>query len=214
MAASKSRGSSNNTTVENKASAPWDMVIAERLGRTQVYKSLPGHIRGRVDEAILLRPEECSSLEAIDKRFGLEENYGITMKALRGYARKLEQLARPAAASHLLTRVLGCLPEKDRQRMLAGSEVLLLSRVIQALSDGKAEALGVADLAKLASVLSSFAKSGDKSSASAENNCRRPDASKSNENDTAIPPSSEKLAETVRFLYGLNWPPCNHEGKS
>ena len=147
MATSKTRNSSNNKTAEDNATSPWDMVIYERLGRTQVYKRLPGHLRGRVDEAILLRPEECSSLETIVQRFGLEEKYGITMKALRGYAHKLEQLARPAAASHLLARVLGCLPEEDRRRLLAGSEVLLLSRVIQALSDGKAEALCVADLA-------------------------------------------------------------------
>jgi hypothetical protein len=177
------------------------------LTRSSVYKKVPVAVRGRVDEAILLRPAKCATLEQIAEKFELAGRYGISHSALRSYARKLEQFVRPAVASQLMAGVLGCLPEGYRQRLVAGGQVLLLSRVVQALSaEGGAE-LSVAELAKLASVLSAVG-SRSRSPAAGAKAAPHTRSSSAGEVDPK-PPTGDpaKLAEAVRMLYGLPWPP-------
>jgi hypothetical protein len=205
MADVKNEKRSDKAITDDENKQLWDLAICESLSRTQVYKQLPGHMRSKVDRVILLRPKRCSTLEAVAEQHQLEERYGISMKALRTYARKLEKLVRPAAASQVLAGVLGCLPESERKRMLAGSEVLLLSRVMQALCGDQQQALDVADLAKLSSILCSVAKNSGKP-ASEKKTGREPDRQNTRGNDNPAPQSPAKLAEAVHLLYGLNWP--------
>ena len=61
------------------------------LARTSVCKRVPIAVRTRLDEAILLRPDDCPTLEAIADKFALTDRYGIKGPALRTYARRLEQ---------------------------------------------------------------------------------------------------------------------------
>ena len=179
------------------------------LTRSSVYKKVPISVRGRLDEAILLRPADCATLDQIADKFELAERFGISGSALRSYARKLEQFVRPAVASQLMAGVLGCLPEAYRQRLIAGGQVLLLSRVVQALlAEGGAE-LSVADLAKLASVLSAM---GNRSRLPALKAKAAPTTrtSQTGEGEPDPEPAAgnpTKLAEAVRMLYGLPWPP-------
>jgi len=184
-------------------------LLPEWLTRSSIYKKVPVAVRGRLDEAILLRPAKCATLEQIAEKFELSQRYGLSHSSLRSYARKLEKFVRPAAASQLMAGVLGCLPEGYRRRLVAGGQVLLLSRVVQALSaEGGAE-LSVAELAKLASVLSAV---GSRSRLTA-------DRAKAAHKDRPLPtgesgpksPAGDpvKLAEAVRMLYGLPWPPDN-----
>ena len=84
--------------------------------------------------------------------------------------------------------------------------MLLLSRVIQALTADDAKALPVADLAKLASILKAVSgqavrgrrrRSRSRTSSSGEVGSR---------GTTAEP---AKVAEAVRMVYGLPWPPMS-----
>ena len=199
--------------------------LPEWLTRSSVYKKVPVGVRGRLDEAILLRPAECATLDQIAEKFELAERFGISGTALRSYARKLEQYVRPAAASQLMAGVLGCLPEGYQQRLLAGSQVLLLSRVVKSLSAEGGGELSVAELAKLASVLS--AMGGRSRVPTAHSKSSRPPASgsktirgmHSSTSDEGEPDLSAatgnptKLAEAVRMLYGLSWPPVEQHPK-
>ncbi len=127
------------------------------LTRSAVYQRVPLEIRNKLDEAILLRPAGCQSVASIAARFQLKERYGVSTRVLAAYAGRLERFIRPAMTSQVMAGVLGCLPERYRRQLVEGSQVLLVSRVIQALSDDEsAAALSVAELAKLAYVLASF----------------------------------------------------------
>lgn len=173
------------------------------LARLAVYKRVPPLVRARLDEAILLRPKGSETLEAIAERFALRERYGLGAKALETYACRIEQLVRLVVTSHLIASLFGCLPEPYRQRLAAGTQVLLLSRVVQALNARGSEALPVADLAKLASIVASVAGRtagpGVKSKAG-----KKKDGHAAADANQVTP---TKLAESVRALYGLDWPP-------
>ncbi|HSW46384.1 MAG TPA: hypothetical protein VLM89_12520 [Phycisphaerae bacterium] len=156
-----------------------------------------------MDAAILLRPEKCPTLEAIGGRFDLAGRYGISPAALRSYARRLEEFARPAMTSQVLAGVLGCLPAGHRRRVLTGSQVLLLSKVVKLLTDGRGDAeLSVADLAKLATVLGSLA--GRRTTSS---NAKTPGGSqrtlRTAPAETAAIQDATSLTEAVRLVYGL-----------
>lgn len=130
---------------------------ATAMGRSIVVRRLPASVRARLDEAILLRPKELPTLEAIAAHFELSK-YRISPAALRAYARRLESLARPAATGQLVSLVLGCLPRAYRRRVQDGTEVLLLSRIAQALMAEQPEALSVAELTRLAPVLAAMSR--------------------------------------------------------
>jgi len=187
------------------STAPADLVTAAGLRastwltRSPVYRQVPLEIRNKVDEAILLRPPGCQSVASIAARFQLKERYGISTRMLASYASRLERFIRPAVTSQVMAGVLGCLPEKYRRQLVAGSQVLLVSRVIQALSDEEsAAALSVAELAKLAYVLASF---------SGRARAQQPGAAGTDQQSATEPGSSPRdvtqLAEAVRVVYGL-----------
>jgi hypothetical protein len=185
-----------------------------QLLRSSVYRRLPPEVRHQVDEAILQRPAECPSLEKIAAKFELAQRYHVSVSALKRYAGKLEKLARPVVASHLMTHVIHCLPEANRADLIAGGEVMLLSRLFRKLIDkGKDDSdLSIADLAKLASILVSVVSKmtsaggvppgrGEKSGA--RQCCSGPVAYDEN-----------SLAQAVRSLYGLDWPSERARGAS
>ena len=130
---------------------------ATALSRSVIHRRLPLALRARLDEAILLRPKALPTLEAIAAHFDLAR-YRISPQALRAYSRRLEDLARPAATGQLLAVVLGCLPPSYRRRVHDGTEVLLLSRMAQALSGDGTQALSVAELARLGPVVVAMAR--------------------------------------------------------
>jgi len=192
------------------------------LTRSSVYKKIPVAVRGRLDEAILLRPSDCATLEQIADKFELTGRYGISASVLRSYTRKLEQFVRPAAASQLMAGVLGCLPEEYRQKLLAGGQVLLLSRVIRALSAEGGTELSVADLGKLATVLSAVSgrsispsiktRTTSKKRSSQNSDSMQESASSAFDSST-LSHDPTQLAEAVRMLYGLPWPPDERHNK-
>lgn len=182
---------------------PDESRVAAALLRTAVFQRVPVAVRRELDRLILLRPDEAATLKAIADRLELNSRFGVTLDSLKTYARRLEQLVRPVLVSHVLAGVLGCLPEAYRREMLDGSRVLLLSRVVKALSADERDSLSVADLGKLGSLLSTAGRSpgtSHRSGGTPERSTR----------DTDPPVSSSspvEMAEAVRMLYGLSWPP-------
>ncbi len=199
----KKSGTGVNKTVERPEP---ESGIPAWLARSGVYRRIPVTVRGRLDAAILLRPKDCPTLEAIADKFKLAERYGISRAALRTYAGKLEQLVRPMAASQVLAGVLGCLPASYRRKLAAGSEVMLLSRLVKTLNDEKTSTLAVADLAKLAVLLKTVRYPYRKSTTPKRRHNRSPRDSVNPSPDSAVG-DSEQMAEAVRTLYGLSWPP-------
>ncbi len=202
----KTRRKSSAAIVPGAEQQEWESEIPAWLARSGVYRRMPVAARGRLDAAILLRPKDCPTLEAIAEKFKLAERYGISRAALRAYAGKLEQLVRPMAAAQVLAGVLGCLPVSYRRKLAAGSEVMLLSRLVKTLHDEKSSTLAVADLAKLAVLLKTMSQPNKKS--------EKPKPRQKTPPREPLPPTpesaasdSEGMAETVRTLYGLSWPP-------
>ncbi len=162
------------------------------LCRTAVYRRVPREVRMRLDAALLDRAEGTAALQAIADRFELRNRYGLSLPALRTYARRLEAFCRPVLASAILAAMLGGLPAAFRRSLQHGSEVLLLSRLAATLNRTDDDALTVADLVRLGSMLATL--TGRKS----RRPCARRGAGK------AGPPDASQLARTVRELYGLN----------
>jgi len=170
--------------------------------RSAVYRKVPASVRCRLDAAILLRPPGCETLEAINSKYKLSVRYGVSLRALGRYARNLERLVRPAVASQVMAGVLGCLPAHFRRRLFDGSLVLLLSRVNQVLNDEEGPRLSVSELAKLADVLKDLAHCrSDPAGRPSRRGAKGGRAARAGEADPS------KLAEAVRALYGLSWPP-------
>jgi len=178
--------------------------VPASLARSPVFLRMPAAERARLDREILLPGRQRRSLEALTREFDLPGKYGISAAVLRTYARKLEQVARPVVTSQILAGVLGCLPAAYRRKVVQGSEVILLSKVLNALGKEKNQ-LSVAELAKLASVLGTLARRPSGSAARSARAGRRNEGS-SLAGDIA-PVDPVKLAESVRMVYGLSWPP-------
>ena len=188
---------------------PRNVLCPRRLVRSMVYRKVPVAVRSRLDKVILLRPAGLTTIEAIAEHFRLAGRYGISLASLRSYARKLEAFVRPIITAQLAAGILGCLPSTYRHQILAGSQVLLLSRVIQALSaDDEQHALSVSDLARLASLLKALA--GRHVSLGVGRKLSPPDHPRRCGDPS---PRNEKarsgLAEAVHALYGLTWPPAD-----
>ena len=206
----RAKSSKKVPTIEAPAHTSAAIEVPAWLARSSLYKRVPAAVRAELDDAILLRPTNCATLEEIAEQFQLTERYKVSLPMLRTYARKLEELARPVMASQLIAGLLGCLPEGYRQRLVAGSQVLLLSRVVQALTAEDDSGLSVADLAKLASILSALA--GQSVLSEKKRGRSRSKASGEHERDSdgdrpAAPANPTKLAEAVRAIYGISWPP-------
>ena len=180
--------------------------VPEWLTRSVIYKRVPIKVRRRLDAALLKGSVDNAALQAIAADLKLS-TYGVSVGILKKYAVRLEQWVRPSLTAQLLAGVLGCLPEDYRRQLVAGSQVLLLSRVIQALSSDGKDALPAADLAKLASILSALGISTSKAAAKLMSKGTAKDSKK----DPSEPPlvlDKAVMAKTVRELYGLNWPPA------
>ncbi len=181
--------------VEGQAPAAGAVRSPTGLYRTAVYRRVPRDVRLRLDAALLDRPEGTAALQAIAEKFELQKRYGLTLPALRTYARRLEAFCRPALASAILAAMLGGLPAAFRRSLQHGSEVLLLSRLAATLNRADDDALTVADLVKLGSMLAALA--GRRST--------RAGAGRRGGTKAGVPDASQ-LARTVRELYGLNLP--------
>lgn len=174
------------------------------LARSPVFQRVPARQRARLDRAILLPGGGGCSIPEIVEKFKLTEKYAITPAMLATYARKLEQLMRPTVTSQVMAGVLSCLPEAYRRRLIRGSEVLLVSKVLAALNTSETP-LTVAEMAKLASILMSVAKQ----NGSPARQSKRVDSqgTDSGARDRAEAVDPAKMAESIRLLYGLSWPP-------
>ena len=186
-----------------------DASVPTQLIRSIAYRRLPADIRCQVDEAILLRPPEYPTPEAIAEKFDLADRYQVSLSVLKSYARKLETLARPVMTSRLLSQVVGCLKEEERQKMVVGGEVLLLSRLCQLLMAEGDSSLSVADLAKLASILVSAGGKTPTSRPQSKGGSSKSKPKGDNDGmaDETPPADASGLSEAVHRLYGLSWPP-------
>jgi len=178
------------------------------LTRLFVFRKVPADVRCRLDEVILLRPSDCPTLEAIEKKFDLQKRYGVSPAALRVYARRLEQLVRPAVASQVSAAVLGALPPDFQQSVVTGSRVLLLSRIVRSLTDDQVETIPVADLARFASMLAAMRRQTHGSQRAGTKKTSKHDAvgERTQPDETPDPSDPKKLMQTIRALYGLARP--------
>ena len=191
--------------MENKSVPPG-------LTRTVVYRKVPIRVRCRLDRLILSRPKGCATEEAITQRLKLTQRYGVSVVALKRYARQLEKVARPLVASQLTAAIVGCLLAEFRRSVADGSQALLLGKVVQTLNDRVAEVSGkpketlsIADLAKLATVLKAIRPPGarrkDKGTAVKGELKGRPNAGAADPDE-----GLNILTGTLRALFGLQWP--------
>lgn len=193
--------------------------VLPALARSVVYRKLPIGVRCRLDRLILLRPKNCATEAAMAKRLRLAEGYGVSTAALRGYVRRFEQYLRPVVASQLTVAVLGALPAAYRRQIADGGQVVLLGKVVQALTDprpmgseSRSEALSVADLSKLAAVLRAI-RPPDASGRAGRGRGRREAGSRRQVGVHDAAGSFGRLGEVVRRLYGLDWPPPSGESQ-
>lgn len=174
------------------------------LARSPIFQRVPARQRARLDRAILLPGSGGCSIPEIAEKFKLIEKYAITPAMLATYARKLEQLMRPTVTSQVMAGVLSCLPEAYRRRLIRGSEVLLVSKVLAALNTSKTP-LTVAEMAKLASILMSVAKQNRSPTRRSDRQAEQGSGLTACDRAEAADPA--KMAESIRMLYGLDWPP-------
>jgi hypothetical protein len=175
------------------------------LTRTSVYKRLPDSLRNQLDQALLERPKDCATLNAVARKFQLAQRFGITTRALRAYAAKLDQLAEPVYAGRLVNSLLECLPDARPAELTDGGDVMLISRVVQALTQ-KDKKLAAPDLARAALLFGSNAAKQRLTSCKKEGYT---DQGKPNRSPAEASPAQSRpdnLAESVRMVYGLGWP--------
>lgn len=182
------------------------------LARSAVYRKVPIRVRCRLDRLILSRPKGCATEEAMARRLKLTEQYGVSVAALKRYARLLDRVVRPVVASQLTAAIVGCLPPEYRRNVTDGSQVLLLGKVVQALSDQATDgrgvptqALTVADLAKLATVLRAVRPSegGGRSNGSLAQGELKGQGSAGLGGPGG---DSDILTTAVRTIFGVHWP--------
>lgn len=175
--------------------------LAACLVRSAVYRRVPPDLRARLDRAILMPAESEDSIEQVARELKLTDQYGVSPAALRSYVRKVEQLMRPTVTSQIMAAVLSCLPEDYRRRLMDGSQVLLVSRLLATLTADNT-GLTVAEMAKLASVLHMV--SGTRAAVRGAARSAKPgDAPPETK---ASDPDPSRLSESVRRVYGLPWP--------
>jgi hypothetical protein len=183
------------------------------LTRTSVYRKIPLDIRQELDQALVLRADSGTTLDAIAKKFELAERFGITARALRSYARKLEAGIRPVMVEQLVASVLGCLPWSYKEQVASGSQILLLSRLVQMLHDETRPGLSANDLARLADIASGIAGR-IATNSSHPRRSRSPAGRELSQDPPAeCPTAPAKLAEAVRAIYGLSWPAQSQSAK-
>ncbi|MGQ9650602.1 MAG: hypothetical protein ACUVXJ_10865 [Phycisphaerae bacterium] len=194
-------GKSELPTADLEKTGAWQKALA----RTAVYKRVPLSTRRALDRAILVRPEGCATLEAIEARFRLTQRFGVSRKNLRMYARKLEGVAEPFFAGNLAAAILGCMPATYASQVAAGSQIILISRLVQALTQRKSR-LEVPELIKLASALR-FANPTGVARSAAMKGCGKKGHERGRDHrDSSCFSNQATLAEAVRTVYGLEYP--------
>lgn len=168
------------------------------LTRTVVYRRIPFAERQRLDPELLKASSNRAALEALWRKERLHERFGIGLPALRTYVRRLEECVRPALGAQIVAALLGSLPREYRRRVMEGSAVLLLSRMVAALSLQTSEPLSASELARLGGILRGLRST----------RCgvarRVSETSRRGSTETMSP---DRLAQAVRAIYGLDWPP-------
>lgn len=181
--------------------------LAAGLARSVVYRKVPPALRARIDRAILMPSEGDASVGQVAGELKLAERYGITEAALQTYVEKVETLMRPAVRSQIMAAVLSCLPREYRRRLFEGSQVLMVSRVLGALTNPDS-GLSVAEMAKLAAILHTM--SGGRAARAHARMVRRggsPASESGSSGDAGGSHDASRLPESIRLLYGLPWPP-------
>lgn len=166
----------------------------EALLKSPVVIRLPRDLRSRLDRAVIERAVTGASLESIARDLDLSR-HGVSLAAVRRYAAVLEEVLRPVASAQVIAGVLKCLPSRARRDILAGNQLLLLSKVACALSEASASDLPAGELVKLAGVL--------RSAAQGRSRTRRGKAAKGGGEDLLDP---TQMGPALRMLYGLSWP--------
>lgn len=194
-------GKSELPTADLEKTGAWQKALA----RTVVYKRVPLSTRRALDRAILVRPQGCATLEAIEERFRLTERFGVSRDNLRTYARKLERVAQPCFAGNLAAAILGCMPAAYGSQVAAGSQIILISRLVQALTL-KQSRLEIPELIRLASALR-FANPTGVARNAATKGCGQQGKIRGRDDAVSSCFSNEAtLAEAVRTVYGLEYP--------
>lgn len=174
------------------------------LTRTSVYRRIPTLLRSELDQALLLRPKGYATLNAVADKFQLVSKFGITPRALRTYARKLEELLRPLFAGQLLASLMGCLPEAYRRQVNDGGDVLLISRIVQALTETETR-LAVPELARAACVFGSNTGSKNVSHSPKESYGETSSREPVQIEGSSAMKDSNRLVHVTRMVYGLDW---------
>jgi len=198
-------GNSSLPTACLDKTAIWQRALA----RTLVYKRVPLSIRRRLDRAILLRPEGCGTLEAIGAKFKLADKYGVSRDNLRTYARKLERVAEPYFAGNLAAAVLGCMPASYRAQVTVGSQIILISRLVKALTQNEST-LKISDLVRLSSILRTATATGAARNATTKGCGRNGENRRRLGASPASPSRQAALVEAVKTVYGLEYPAPRH----
>ncbi|MBP7935284.1 MAG: hypothetical protein KA354_11610 [Phycisphaerae bacterium] len=185
--------------------------VTPALARSAVHRKVPIRVRCRLDRLILSRPKGCATEEAMARRLKLTERYGVSAAALKRYARQLERCLRPVVASQLTAAMLGCLPAEYRRQITDGGQMLLLSKVMQALTDPQSadnepprETLSVADLARLAAVVRAVGSPSTSGYRPGHDDSQNRVRGRRDAEQTAGNPG--ELSKAVQLLYGLSWP--------
>lgn len=172
--------------------------VAGALIASPVIQRVPAAVRRRLDRALFQRTGRGLTLEQVAQELDLGR-FGVSMDNLTGYAAALDELIRPVASAQIVAGMLGCLPASLRARILRGNQVLLLSKLQQVLWESQASVIEAGELVKLATVLKSAAHRRRRKGGTSKKKNMRADEALFDE---------ARMAEAVRSLYGLTWPPA------
>jgi hypothetical protein len=147
-------------------------------------------------------------MEQAARELSLRKRYGISMEGLRDYAGKLDKLVRPVIANQLLAAMLNCLPSAIRRQFTSGGDILLFSRMVQTLIGHDASGLATPDLARLTDILTSIPGRPPATVTGTGKAGSGPVQSAADDRIIETPAAPTRLAEAVRQVYGLSWPPA------
>lgn len=144
---SKSRG------VRRRKREPETVDGFEALAKTTVYRKLSTELRASLDTLLLLRPEECPTIEDAYRKLGLGEKFGLEVADIRRYAEVLEAFTRPFMASLAVSSLLKALPKRLASGFTQVNRLVVWSRLVQQLTDAEAPPLYAGEFARLSEML-------------------------------------------------------------
>jgi len=130
-----------------------DRAAAYLLQRCAVVQKVPAKVRKQIDAALSREAGGRVSIKGLWEELRLRERYGVSLSALRRYARQLAAV-RSQSASGQVVRTLSWLmgmPIRQRRRLQEAGQLLLLGRLAEALQRSDLEP---EQLVKLADALS------------------------------------------------------------